>query len=112
MGQDCDPDDLPHPFIGVDEATEEVICINPTDAEVEAFKKKKGKREPLTKAILDNYEIDDDSEAEWTDKDVTVGLPDDADWKMHQKDSTIKPLKMKIPKPENVLCKKLKRRGK
>lgn len=112
MGQDCDPDDLPHPFIGVDEATEEVIVINPTDAEVDVFKKKKGKREPLAKAILDNYEIDDDSDAEWTDKDVTIGLPEDMDWKMHQKDSTIKPVKMKIPKPENVLCKKLKRRVK
>lgn len=112
MGNGGDPDDLPHPFFDVNEATEEVIVINPTDEEVEAFKKKKGKREPLTKVILDNYEIDDDSEAEWTDKDVTVGLPDDADWKMHQKDSTIKPLKMKIPQPNNVLCKKLKRRGK
>ena len=112
MGQDCDPDDLPHPFIGVDEATEEVICINPSDEEVDAFKKKKKKREPLWKAILDNYEIDDDSDGEWTDKDVTIGLPEDMDWKMHQKDSTIKPVKMKIPKPENVLCKKLKRRGK
>ena len=112
MGNGGDPDDLPHPFFDVDETTEEVIVINPTDEEVEAFKKKKGKREPLTKVILDNYEIDDDSEAEWTDKDVTVGLPDDADWKMHQKDSTIKPLKMKIPQPNNVLCKKLKRRGK
>jgi len=112
MGQDCDPDDLPHPFIGVDEATEEVICINPSDEEVDAFKKKKKKREPLWKAILDNYEIDDDSDGEWTDKDVTIGLPDDMDWKMHQKDSTIKPVKMKIPQPNNVLCKKLKRRGK
>lgn len=112
MGQDCDPDDLPHPFIGVDEATEEVICINPSDEEVDAFKKKKKKREPLWKAILDNYEIDDDSDGEWTDKDVTIGLPEDMDWKMHQKDSTIKPIKMRIPKPNNVLCKKLKRRGK
>ena len=112
MGQDCDPDDLPHPFIGVDEATEEVICINPSDEEVDAFKKKKKKREPLWKAILDNYEIDDDSDGEWTDKDVTIGLPEDMDWKMHQKDATIKPLKMKIPQPNNVLCKKLKRRGK
>lgn len=108
MGQDCDPDDLPHPFIGVDEATEEVICINPSDEEVDAFKKKKKKREPLWKAILDNYEIDDDSDGEWTDKDVTIGLPEDMDWKMHQKDSTIKPVKMKIPKPDNVLCKRLK----
>ena len=112
MGQDCDPDELPHPFIVVDEATEEVICINPSDEEVDAFKKKKKKREPLWKAILDNYEIDDDSDGEWTDKDVTIGLPEDMDWKMHQKDATIKPLKMKIPQPNNVLCKKLKRRGK
>jgi hypothetical protein len=111
MGNGGDPDDLPHPF-GDIKATEEVVVVNPTDEEIAAIKKKIPKRGALLRTIMENYEVDDKSDAEWTDKDVTVGLPEDADWKVLRGDSTIKPIKMKIPKPNNVLCKKLKRRGK
>jgi hypothetical protein len=110
MGNGGDPELLPHPFGEIKE-TEEIIVVNPTDDEIDVIKKKIPKQGSLLRTILDNCEISE-ADAEWTDKDVTVGLPEDSDWKMLQKDSTIKPIKMKIPKPANVLCKKLKWRKK
>jgi hypothetical protein len=112
MGNGGDPELLPHPFIDINEETDEVVVVNPTNEEVEVIKKKIPKHGSLLRTIVEHCEVDDDSDAEWTDKDVTVGLPEDSDWKVLQKDSTIKPIKRKIPKPENILCKKLKWRKK
>jgi hypothetical protein len=114
MGNGGKPLLVPHPFGSYDKNTQEIIVINPTDEEVIEMRKKcaKGEEEAdldLLQVIEQEYEIDEASKPEWPTKAVTVGLPLDYDeaW-LTQK--PIQPIKKVIPKPDYVLCRRLKLR--
>ena len=82
FGNGGKPELVPHPFNNVDFSTQEIIVINPTQAEVDEMKKKceKGEDEPdkdLLEIITEEYEIDENAKPKWPSIPVTVGLPRD-----------------------------------
>ena len=107
MGNGGDPDIVQHPFPDYNSSTDEIICINPTNEEIESIKTKIPKGGSLLQTINETYEIDDKIEKEWPTKEVTVGLPEGYDWRMAQTGTPVTPIKSVIPKPINVLCKAL-----
>ena len=63
----------------------------------------------LLEVILEKYEIDESSNPKWPIKEVTVGLP--PDWNEAWLSQTpITPIKKIIPKPDYILCRKLKKK--
>jgi len=118
----------PHPFGSYDEETQEIIVINPTNEEVEQMEAKTivdDETKPdkdLLEVITENYEIDEGSKPKWPTKPVTVGLPKHivdkktgkkvlADYRFMPGDTIIEPIKKVIPRPDGILCKRLKRRS-
>jgi hypothetical protein len=101
MGNGGNPELVPHPFPACDFKTQEIVCVNPSEAEI-ASMKTSGRS--ILEVINNDYAINDRAVCEWPTKQVTIGLPEDHDWKMG---TNIKPIKMKIPRPENILCREL-----
>ena len=101
-----------HPFGNYDKTKHEIIVINPTETELQEMRAKTIQPEDkpdkdLLEVILEDYEIDEISKPKWPTKKVTVGLPPDWDeaWRTGQ---SVIPVKKQIPKPDYVMCKKLK----
>ena len=95
---------MQHPFPDYNADTDEIICINPTNEELDTIKTKIPKGGSLLSTINEEYEIDDKIEKEWPTKEVTVGLPEGYDWRMAQTGTPVTPIKSTIPKPASVLC--------
>jgi len=109
MGNGGDPELMPHPFGDYDREVEELIVINPTDSEIKAIKRKTTSQKDFIDVLLGEFDIDEAREAQWPDKEVTVGLPDD--WSDAWLDRTpVKPIKKKIPKPGYACCRRLKKK--
>jgi hypothetical protein len=105
---------MPHPFGSYDLTKHEIIVINPTETELQKMREKIIQPEDkpdkdLLEIILEEYEINETSKPEWPTKEVTVGLPPDWDeaWQTGQSVISIKKI---IPKPDYILCKKLKKK--
>lgn len=107
MGNGGDPDIVQHPFPNYNSETEEIICINPTNEELDAIRAKIPKGGSLLQTISETYKIDDKVDKQWPTKTVTVGLPEGYDWMMAKSGVDVTPIKAVIPKPSNVLCKAL-----
>ena len=111
FGNGGKPSLIQHPFRDYDETKHEIIVINPSLKDVEKMEAEceRGKDESdldLLELILNQYEIDENSEPQWPTIPVTVGLPKDYGNKpMGEK---IVPIKKVIPRPANVLCKSLR----
>ena len=103
----------PHPFLEYDENTMEIVLINPDKdllAEMEAKRYVDDDDIPdksLLQVITDEYEIDEDSTAEWPSEPVTVGIPKD----LGIVGDLVTPIKKVIPPLDYVLVKKLKLKG-
>jgi len=113
FGNGGKPSLVSHPFGSYDPETQEIIVINPTHEEVENMKKEgeRGEDESdkdLLETIMENYDIDEESEPAWSTIPVTVGLPKDyGDKAIGDK---VIPIKKVIPRPDYVGCKSLKRK--
>lgn len=101
-----------HPFGDYDETKHEIIVINPTDEELQEMREKTIQSEDkpdkdLLEIISEEYEIDETSKPIWPTEQVTVGLPPDWDeaWLSQR---PIEPIKKKLPKPDYILCRRLK----
>ena len=113
VGNGGKPELVSHPFSEYDPTKHEIVVINPTSAEVKAIQEKTINPDPkiadrdLLQVITEEYEIDEMSKPEWPDKEVTIGLP--PDW--HEcwiSQTPVEPIKKKILKPVDILCKSLK----
>lgn len=100
-----------HPFPNYDPMKHEIIVINPTEEEV--FDINKSCIMPDDKAdkdflevFFEDYEIDEELQTEWPQKEVTVGLPKDFDWRNPHEKSMVTPIKRRIPKPEYITTRK------
>jgi len=112
MGNGGKPLLCPHPFPEYDFDKQEIIVINPTPKELQEMRLKtiqsEGKADKdLLEVIAEEYEIDEDSRPKWPDKEVTVGLPPKWDDAWHTGEA-VEPIKKVIPKPDYILCRKLK----
>uniref|UniRef100_A0A6H1ZDM9 Uncharacterized protein n=1 Tax=viral metagenome TaxID=1070528 RepID=A0A6H1ZDM9_9ZZZZ len=115
MGNGNKPKLCPHPFPGYDSKTNEIVVINPTPEEVLEMQRatvEKTDDKPnrdLLQVIAEDYEIDEATEPAWPDVPVTVGLPEDWNeaWLERRR---VRPIKMKIPQPEGMLVKSLKKK--
>ena len=114
FGNGNKPKLCPHPFSDVLE-TEEIVVINPTKTELTQITR--AMRNPkddepdrdIAQVFLEDYDIDDDSEPNWPDVPVTVGLP--ADWnEAWLERRRVRPVKMVIPRPEGILVRALKKK--
>jgi len=112
MGNGGKPQVVWHPFPDFNESTHEIVVINPSPAEVLAMRmatviedETKPDRDMIS-VILEDYEIDELTEADWPDKEVTVALPKDWEDAWASRRPVI-PIKKKIPKPKGVLCRRL-----
>lgn len=102
-----DPNLVPHPFPDYNSDTDEIICINPSNEELDVIKAKIPKGGSLLQTINETYKIDDKVDKQWPTQAVTVGLPEDYDWRMAKSGADVTPIKSVIPKPSDVLCKAL-----
>jgi hypothetical protein len=107
FGNGGDPDQMPHPFGDIKES-QEVICVTFTPEEIDVIKAGIPKGKSLLQYFNEEYIIDDASAPIWPTKEVTVGLPEGYDWQMAKSGDEVKTIKLAIPKPGNILCKKLK----
>jgi hypothetical protein len=122
MGSGGKPALTPHPFGNYDQDKYELIVINPTNEEWAAYEAAAIDDDPNTpdrsiaQVILEDYEIDEGSKAEWPTTAVTVGLPktievqgkkQPVDWRTMPSGTSVTPIKAVIQKPSNVLCKSL-----
>lgn len=126
FGNGGKPEVIEHPFGGYDSTKHEIVVINPSDKEVEEILAKceveddSAPDKDFLEIICEEYEIDETVEAPWPSKEVTVGLPKYArdkkgkkylaDYRFMPPNMKVKPIKKKIPKPEYILCRKLKRK--
>jgi len=107
---------MPHPFPDFDPATQEIVCINPTDPEVKKIRQamiiedESKHNLNFIEAFRSTYDIDETTEPTWTDVEVTVGLPDN--WEDLPVGSKIESVKKSIPKPAMVRTAGLKIRVK
>jgi len=105
MGNGGDPDIVCHPFPDYDQATQEIIVINPTEKELQQLRSPKNIS--IIKALMTQYEIDDESSPEWPATAVTVGLPEGHDWS-NMVGKTVSPIKEVITQPAFIICRSLK----
>jgi len=107
---------MPHPFLSFDSATQEIVCINPTSAEVKKIRdamivEDEGNHNlNFIEAFRLLYDIDETTEPTWANVKVTVGLPDN--WEDLPIGSKIDPVKKVIPKPAMVRTAGLKIKAK
>jgi len=104
FGNGGDPVNIAHPFPQYDN-TKEIVCITPSDTELAEMKARVISGKSLLQVINEDYEIDETSIGLWPSEEVTVGLPEGHDWQMGE---AVNPIKMIIPKPTYIICKKLK----
>ena len=113
FGNGGKPNLTSHPFSEYDENTMEIVLINPDKdllAEMEAKRYVDDDDIPdksLLQVITDEYEIDEDSTAEWPSEPVTVGIPKD----LGIVGDLVTPIQKVIPPLDYVLVKKLKLKG-
>jgi len=110
FGNGGDPEIVSHPFGDYDKDLQEIICVAFPQKEIAIIKAEVPKGSSLLQHINDVYVIDDEATPAWPTKEVTVGLPEDYDYLMAKSGDEVETIKMVIPKPINVLCKKLKLR--
>ena len=117
---------VPHPFGGYNSTKHEIVVLNPTNAEMEEMLAKCDVEDEtlpdkdLLQVIAEEYEIDEASNAAWPTKEVTVGLPKfvkdkngkkvPTDYRFMPSGMEVKPIKKQIPKPDYILCRKLKKK--
>lgn len=107
---------VPHPFRSYDSKKHEIIVINPSEEEVLEMQRRcsvDDETKPdkdLLEVIAEDYEIDESSRPKWPTKEVTVGLPPDRDWKRDPDGTPVVPIKKKIPKPDYIKVKSLRRK--
>ncbi len=108
MGNGGNPDVIQHPFVNCNLSKDEIICIVLTNAEIKIIENKALNGNSLLETINKFYEIDNESEGEYPIDEITVGLPEGYNWQAEKTGTNIIPIKKKITKPANILCKKLK----
>jgi len=96
-GNGGDPELMPHPFIDFDEKTQEIIVMNPTDREWFEIKKACGPSKGMWESFSEIFKIDEKSQGNYPDEDITVGLEDG------------QVLKKRMTKPAMVTVKKIKK---
>lgn len=112
FGNGGDPSQVPHPFIGYNPSTDEIMYISVTDAELAYIKDEANQQhKSISQLIIENYEIDDTQDnaknTAWPTIEVTVGLPEGYDWQMAKSGDLITPIKKTIPKPDYVLVRSI-----
>jgi len=109
FGTSGDPSVTPHPFAGIyDKVKHEIIVINPTRAE-EIFINN-NKKDSFIESLFELYDINEESSISWPNKEITLGLPKDRDWRFVLPGTLVVPIKKQIPKPNYILCKSLRRK--
>jgi hypothetical protein len=114
---------LPHPFGDYDKDTFDLIVINPSTEEIEAMHvscivdDEMQADKDLLEIVHEEYEIDEESNPEWPDKEVTVGLPKKVlvdgvmvPVKNAPEGTPVIPITKIIPKPIYAITKNLKRK--
>lgn len=109
FGNGGNPDTVQHPFPEYDAGVDEIICINPSERDIETYKAEAVRtgKSPL-QVINEQYQIDDNARAEWTSREVSVGLPEGHGWQS-MTGAEVEPVKVAIRKPDGILLKALKR---
>jgi len=110
-----EPELVPHPFTGFDENLHEIICINPTDEEVQQIRAKAVMGEGVQnkdflEVIVDDYDIDDTVQPSYPDMEIVVGLPEG--YQNLPIGSKVTPVKKRIFQPPMVRTAKLKIKSK
>ena len=110
-----DPELVPHPFMDFDENIHEIICITPTDEEVQQILAKATQGEGVQskdflEVVVDDYDIDDTVQPSYPDIKIAIGLPDD--WQELPAGSKVKTVKKRIFQPPMVRTAKLKKKVK
>ncbi len=106
-----------HPFNDFDPSTQEIIVINPDHDEVKRMVglcTVPGSDKPdrdIIDVLMDEYMIMEKSSPVWPETPVTVGLPNNHDWKRMQDGTRITPIKMVIPKADMLIAKSIERRN-
>jgi len=125
FGNGGKPDLVPHPFPKLREETEEIIVIHPTPDQIDAAEEYgvRGEGEadiPMPRALLDLYDIDEESSPEWPSIPVTVGIikMKSASGRMIKataealktapNGTPIEVIKKVIPKPDGIICRAFK----
>lgn len=117
MGNGGKPLVVAHPFPDFDPGTQEIVVLNPDQAEVNRIVARcavPGETEPdrdFLDVVSDEYEVDEVSNPVWKELPVTVGLPSGHDWKRFPDGTPVAPIKKRIPKAEMLIYKALKRKG-
>ncbi len=107
FGNGSDPEKVPHPFPDFDESQHEIIVLNPDETQVLALKKLAKSRDgSWLNAMLDLFDINEETDGPWPTKAVTVGLPDDWD-DVWASGSAVTPVKNVIPQKDFLLCKSI-----
>ena len=102
------------PFGEYNPVLHDLIVINPSQAEIKEMQKArevKDETKPdrcLGEIMLNDYEINEDSDPEWPIEEVTVGLP--PEWIELSPGSSIEPIKKKIPRPDNIIVRSFKKK--
>lgn len=109
FGNGGNPDTVQHPFPEYDARVDEIICINPSERDIETYKAEAVRtgKSPL-QVINEQYQIDDDARAEWTNREISVGLPEGHGWQS-MAGAEVESVKVAIRKPDGILLKALKR---
>ncbi|MEO5366072.1 MAG: hypothetical protein H7831_06905 [Magnetococcus sp. WYHC-3] len=76
-GNGGDPENLPHPFMGLNPDTHEVIVLTPDNIKDLKAQSKKSGKDVLDYITKDTIEPED--EGKWPDVPVTVGIEEDED---------------------------------
>ena len=63
----------------------------------------------MLRTLAEDYEIED-TDNDWPATEVTVGLPEDIDFygSVGKRGAEVQPVKRAIPRPDGVLCKKIR----
>lgn len=103
-----------HPFPDFNPEKHEIIVVNPSAddlREMESLCEEPDESKPertLIQVFLQEYEIDEDSEAAWPSIPVTVGLPKGRDWKRVPEGTPVFPHKKVIPQPDYIRAKTMR----
>jgi len=112
FGNGGKPQLVPHPFPGYDDTKDEIIVINPSKEKVLEMKRKtivESETEPdkdMIEVILEDYELNETTEPNWTTEKVTVGLP--PEWEEKAMGEKITPITKVIPRPDYIKTARLK----
>ncbi len=110
FGNGGDPEAVPHPFGAYNTDRYELIVVNPDEKTLREMTQRTGNARDLAEVIRKEYEIDDEAEAAWPDKEITVGLPTGVDWRFMPAGGPVRAKKRIIPRPDGVSVKKIKKK--